>query len=258
MQNKIRCTLFVVLFSSAIFAITENNKPGKRGSHSRRNWSNGFIGLSVGAGIPMADFALKDTIQGSGFAKTGITFNLSAGIKFMPYLGAMLTVGGTYSPFDAAAFGNIQSTPGSTPSYSAKPYYIGQYMAGPFMFFTDGESFDVTVRAIGGLAMVTFPIISANSSTSSYNQVSTIETPTALSFGFAVGAGINFKLAKRIGLLVNADYFGTKVNYRNQKTSSDIDFFLSNIKTNSTSVDETTYGQIIGIFQVTAGVSLNF
>jgi len=258
MQIKLRFTLFIILLSSIAFAFTENNMPGRKGAHSRRTWSKAFIGVSAGASIPTADFAKADTIQGSGFAKIGMSFNLTAGIKLMPYLGIMATVGAAVSPFDASAFGNLQSTPGITLTYSANSYFIGQYMAGPFLYYSDGEKFDVILRTVGGLASVKFPIISANSSSSSYTQASTIETPSALSFGYDLGLGVNFKIANHIGLLVNADYFGTKVTYKDQKTTTDIDFFLSNIKTNSTSVDSNTYGQVIGLLQITAGVSINF
>jgi hypothetical protein len=260
MKSKVLFTLLISLFAATIYADTHIDlfaKPGRKGAHSRRTWSTAFVGLSGGAGIPMSDYAKADTILGAGYAKIGVHFNLTAGVKFMPYLGAMLMAGGTFNGFNTTAYAK-QDTQKYAPTYTSKPYYLGQYMVGPFLYFTDGESYDVTVRALGGLAMVTFPLLTATSSSPGWTQVKTIEKPSAKSFGYCVGVGVNFKVGSRIGILVNADYYGTKVSYTNEKTSSNVDFFLTGIKASSTAIDTQKVSQVIGVLNVSAGVSLNF
>ncbi|MCC6690437.1 MAG: outer membrane beta-barrel protein [Bacteroidia bacterium] len=260
-MKKIVLTLVAVFFtislSYADFYLDILKKPGRGGRHSQRNWSTAFVGISVGAGVPLSSYVKADTIEGAGYAKIGVHFNLSAGVKLMPYIGVMALAGGTINGFNTSAYAK-QDTSKYAPSYSAKPYYLGQYLAGPFVYFTDGETYDITIKTLAGLTMVTFPLITATSSSPGWNQVQTKERPNSKSFGYCVGVGVNFRLTDRIGMMVNLDYFGTNVKYSNEKTTTNVDFFLTGIKASSTSNNPKTNTQSIGILNVSAGVALLF
>ena len=239
--------------------------PGKRGAHSHRTWSNGFIGLSVGGGFPMSDYGKADTIVGAGYAKIGINFNITGGVKLMPYVGIIAMAGGTFNGINVKVL-NDQSASDTTgkasgikpPTYSAKAYLITKYMAGGFLYFTDGESYDISIRILAGVAMVKFPIVTATQSSPSWTQDKTVEIPTSTGLGYDVGAGLNYKLAGRLSLLFNIDYFGTNVKYGKKTESTQVKFTNSPIVANSTYIDTKTYTQSVSLITVSMGVAFNF
>ncbi len=238
--------------------------PGKRGAHSHRSWSNAYLGISVGGGFPMSDYGKADTVDGAGYAKIGVSFNGTGSIKIMPFLGAIAMVSGTLNGYDAKKFGELTNdTLGkylgiAAPTYSAKPYYIGKYLIGGFVYFTDGENFDISVRILAGLATVKFPFVTGTSSSPSWTQEKTYEIPNSKNIGYDVGVGINYKLAGRLGLLFNIDYFGTNVKYSDITESTQVKFTTSPIIANSTYIDTRSYVRSISLVNVSAGISLNF
>ncbi|MBL7891029.1 MAG: outer membrane beta-barrel protein [Bacteroidia bacterium] len=254
MKTKILLTLLTVFLAASI---VNAEPPGRRGSHSHRKWSNGFIGVSVGGGMPMSDYGKSDTIEGSGYAKIGIHFNGTIGYKVMPFLGVMAMAGGTLNGFNADAYGKqFLDTASIKTSWSSKSYLIGNYLAGAFVYFSDGQSYDIMVRILAGLATVKFPIITSESSSSGWTQEKNIEVPSARGLGYDVGVGINYKLAGKIGLLVNVDYLGTVVKYADRTESTEVKF-VNGIVANSTYLDTKKYAQPVGLINFTVGVAIN-
>lgn len=252
---------WLIIFLSTSFVCAEIGPKGRRG-FSHKPISKGFVGLSIGAGLPLNDYgkaegnplnynlSSTDSIQGFGFAKIGVSFNLTAGYKFLPFLGGMVMGSGTINGFNVDA---IQDT--THPILKSTSYFIGKGLVGPFLYFSSGKV-DLSFRALAGLAYVKYPTITRTSSGKGYSSVSTFETPSATGFGYNIGASLNFILSDHVGFLINADYFGTKLNYKDVKSSTNIVF--SGITTSSESTDHRAYPQSIGLFHFTVGLALLF
>ncbi len=234
--------------------------PGRRGA-THRSWSNAFVGASIGFGMPMSSFAKTDTTDAAGYAKPGIHLNISGGLKLMPYFGLMAMIGGSLNGFNVDKYSNhiILDSSASNPVYSAKPYYLTQFLFGPFIYFSDGQKYNLMIKAMVGLGTVKFPVIEQSITTPTTSQTTTVETPSSKGFTYVVGAGLNYKLTDRIGILVGLDYYGYTITYVDRKTTTEAVFQTNPVITaSSLYVDHKKYKQPVGLLNFTAGVSLNF
>jgi len=82
--------------------------------------TNGYIGLSMGAAIPLGNFAKKDISNDkSGYAKTGVNLSLlHFGYRFGKHFGIAAAWLGIINPVETKDFASLSSTPWSCPSPS--------------------------------------------------------------------------------------------------------------------------------------------
>lgn len=234
--------------------------PGRRGV-THRSWSNTFVGASIGLGTPVSSFAKTDTTDAAGYAKPGIHLNICGGVKLMPYFGLMAMVGGSLNGFNVDKYSNhiILDSSASNPTYTAKPYILSQFLFGPFIYFSDGQNYNLMLKAMVGLGTVKFPVIEQSITTPTTSQTTTVETPSSKGFTYVVGAGLNYKLTDRIGILVGLDYYGSTITYVDRKTTTEAVFQTNPVITaSSLYVDPKKYKLSVGLLNLTAGVTLNF
>ena len=142
----------------------------------------GYIGLSMGAAIPLGDFS-NSTF---GDTDTGFQINLvTFGYLFSDHLGicAAWTGGSNYINYF---------------SYSTWGY--GSLMAGPLLSTHISNKLELDLRPMIGFSSASYPF-------------SEHEPEYTLSFAYSIGTLLRINVGRRIALLVNADFFSTKPNF---------------------------------------------
>lgn len=143
----------------------------------------GFIGLSLGASIPIGDFA----DMSSGLAKTGIQINLiNFGYLFSENFGITATW------FGAA---NQLNTDG------LDPWSYGGIMAGPLLSFPLSQKVEWDFRPMIGYSLTTVPNIGFGAEQGS-------------SFALNIGTVFRINVGSKTSLLLNADYFSTRPEFK--------------------------------------------
>lgn len=151
-----------------------NSKPERR---------KGYIGLSVGASIPIDNFANKS----DGLAETGIQLNLiNFGYLFSKNFGISAMWFGAANPLSVNGY---------------NPWSYGGIMAGVLLSFPLSPKVEYDFRPMIGYSTTTCPNIGYGS-----EQVS--------SFAFNFGMIFRIHVGKRISLLLNADYFTTQPKFK--------------------------------------------
>jgi len=247
MQTK--SLVILALIFSIVF--TANADPKKGHGRGRGRDPKLFVAISAGVGLPLGNFAKADTAKGSGFASLGAHLNLTAGYKFIPNVGVMIMVGETFNSFNAQGFLDKYAMTGVTTTITGTSYYTGQYLAGP-IFCLPTDKVDINARILVGAISLTFPVITEQATDGGFTSQGVINTPSAMGFAYDAGVGAKIKLSSMIGIMVNADYFGSSVSYTNQTTVSSGSF------AGGTNVDTKTYTQSVGLINITAGFSLSF
>jgi len=188
------------------------------------------IGLSVGAALPMGDYAKKDTTglaqssdttktgRTAGWANTGFHFDVTASYMFTDNIGAQVMIGGNLNSFDAATYMTAYGIK-SPATYTQNSWYIGQYLVGPVFSF--GQQLKVNIRVLVGLVTSGGPVATETNGQSGGAAFSETVTSNAGSgFGYNFGAGIKYNFSEKLGLLVNVDYLGSSILYTGYKTST--------------------------------------
>ncbi|MGD9581444.1 MAG: hypothetical protein AB7V50_08725 [Vampirovibrionia bacterium] len=150
---------------------------------STSNKRKGFIGLSIGASIPVGDFADKS----NGLAKTGLQLNLiNFGYLFSDNFGIVATWFGAVNPIDADGI---------------DPWSYGGLMAGPLLSFPISPKADWDFKPMIGYSVTTVPDIGYG-------------TEQATSFAFSVGTQFRIHVGNKVSLLLSADYFSAKPEFK--------------------------------------------
>ena len=187
------------------------------------------FGVSVGAALPMGDFAKHDTAglsrssdttktgRGAGWAKTGFHFDVNATYMFSDNIGGELMIGGNMNSFDNATYMTAYGFK-SPETYTNNNWYIGQYLVGPVFSF--GQQLKVNIRVLVGLVTSNGPVSTETNGVSGAGAFSYTATSNAGSgFGYNFGVGIKYNFNKNLGLLVNVDYLGSSIMYTGYTTS---------------------------------------
>lgn len=164
--------------------ITKEQFDGKRsGFSSNSDKRKGFIGLSLGASIPIGDFADKS----DGLAKTGIHLNLiNFGYLFSENFGVSAMWFGAANPLDIDGY---------------DPWSYGGLMVGPLLSFPVAEKVEWDFRPMIGYSVTTLPDIDWG-------------TENASSFAFNIGTMLRINVGEKVSLLLSADYFSTKPEFK--------------------------------------------
>ncbi len=166
--------------------ITKEPYDSKRSdSNSNSERRKGFIGLSVGASIPVRDF------KSDGLAKTGLQLNLiNFGYLFSKNVGISATWFGAANPLDADAW--------SYEEYD--PWSYGGIMVGPLLSFPLSKKVEWDFRPMIGYSAATLPDLGDGA-----------ETASSLAFNFGTIFKVN--VGNKVSLLFSADYFSTKPEF---------------------------------------------
>lgn len=224
------------------------------------------IGISVGAAIPLSDYAKHDTTHGysvggargydstsrAGYAQTGFHFDVTAGYLIGGPVGAMVMIGGNMNSFDATDF-ESENNIKSPATFSSTSYYLGQYLVGPYLSLPAGDKLRVNIRALVGL-------MTCNTTTMTYNNGQsgalaangTYSGNGGSGFGYDFGLGIKFNFNDKMGLLVNLDYAGSSIAYTGYVEST-TDTFGSSTYTNTTLKSTMA----VGLFTASIGIAFN-
>jgi hypothetical protein len=203
MRNTFIFLSFLLAIPASAFAGTDYVKgPGKG-----KNESKFTLGVSIGAGIPLRDYAGTSLILGpgsemSGWAKTGIQFNVNAGYKLGDHIGAVLMLGGDRNGFNAAAYDAASNNASNTTKKTS--HYIGSYLIGPSLTYEVSKKFDVNFRVTGGLMTAAY----AELIQSSPSSASDLNYGSANAFGYDGGAGLTYILSNKLGITFSIDYLG--------------------------------------------------
>lgn len=146
------------------------------------NKRKGFIGLSIGASMPVGDFADKS----NGGAKTGVQLNLiNFGYLFSDNFGITATWFGAANAID---FDNVD------------PWSYGGLMTGPLLTFPISEKADWDFKPMIGYSVTTLPDLGYG-------------TEQAASIAFNLGTQFRIHVGNKVSLLLSADYFSTKPEF---------------------------------------------
>ncbi len=252
MKNKFLSLLCISTISVGMFAGTDLLPVKGRGKSSPKM----FIGLSVGAGLPMGNFgkSTKQAVNDStvqGYAKTGIYFNLSAGYKLSNLIGVMIQLGGNLNGFNSVAYdANANNPAGTTVGTS---HYIGSYLVGPYLGIPVGDKLSVNVRVLGGLMTDKFSSVTSTLSPgSALQQTFNHQYAPAMTFGYDAGAGLTVHATERIGIALNVDYLGGTPTF----TKSTETYTGPLISTVGTRTDKWPLS--VGIVNVSLGLVVRF
>lgn len=159
----------------------ENATQGKSVNTSDKR--KGFIGLSVGASIPVGDFADKS----NGGAKTGVQLNLvNFGYLFSDNFGISATWFGAANSIDIDGI---------------DPWSYGGLMAGPLLSFPISEKANWDFKPMIGYSVTTVPDLGYG-------------TEQATSFAFSLGTQLRIHVGSKVSLLLSADYFSAKPEFK--------------------------------------------
>ena len=151
---------------------TNNNNSVKR---------KGFIGLEIGANIPIGKFA--DIYDGA--AKTGLQINLiNFGYLFSDYIGITATWFGATNPIKGQSSDYLWSH--------------GGLMAGPLFSFPVSDKIDWEIKPVGGIAWAT---------------ITNTKLDYVSSLAFDIGTGFRYNISKLIALSLFFDYSKAKFNW---------------------------------------------
>jgi hypothetical protein len=201
MKTHIALMMFVITSHLAIAqekSTADETKNGKtkRNEVSRRK---GYIGISLGPSFPLGDFAKKENFAfGTGLTgpektSVGLQLNLiNFGYLFSEHVG-----------ISAAWFGAAYNRTGNR-GYELDPWSCGGLMVGPLFSFPMSEKVEWDLRAMFGRSVC--------SGQPENGGTSTVETNSALIFN--IGSVHRVHLSKRISLLLSADFFSTKLKFK--------------------------------------------
>ena len=209
------------------------------------------LSVNGGVAIPTGNFSKADYHdESSGFAKTGFHLNLSGVYQFNKNWGAGILIGysqfGFKDPLSLAEGYKEDSGTDSTTLYQLGHNSNFSVLVGPYYFIPAGKNVLIDIRALGGYVnthLAGFRIFYEDYT----DNVMTQEETSGGTFGFQLGAGVKYSVAKKVSLHFNIDYFSS-----HPKLSITYDNFVVNSGRRLTSYDEAISG-----VNATVGVGFN-
>ncbi len=149
----------------------------------------GFIGLSIGPSFPIGDFGDKTlTNPDAGYAKTGLNINLlNFGYKLGPNVGIA-----------ANWFGGAHTIDDNNPDLM---WSYGGLMGGLFLALPVNNKTELDIKGVAGFSTAKL-------------DMKQLGEYTGNGFGYAFGVMIRHDIASRWSLLLHADYFATKPEFK--------------------------------------------
>lgn len=207
---------------------------------------SGYVGLTIGAGIPSGDFASKDANKASGLAKTGILGDLSLVYFMSPTFSLAASVKTQSNSVDTKPLQTLFSSlyPGINWTVEEASWHSTSISGGIHLNFPINLNTLLYFRVNLGIAYTGSPELTVTGRQGIYTASSIQESSLSNSFYSSLGAGFKIYLTKSMGLIIDADYSKTTPNFKN-------------VKTTYTFVPPTTnnFSQAYGLFNLKAGIS---
>jgi len=180
--------VFMVIYENGKrekFTTTESEKSKEEKLVNKKNKKNikkkGFIGLSVGANIPVGKFADDN----DGAAKTGFQINIvNFGYLFSDNIGITATWFGAANPINGVGSDYLW-------------YYEG-LLVGPLFSFPVSEKIEWDLKPMVGISSA---------------SITNLGLETAFSFAFSIETGVRFNVSRLIALTLGVDYTAAKYKW---------------------------------------------
>jgi len=218
----------------------------------------GFMSLSMGASVPVGDFAKSENLYKNGFAGTNFVLNFDGAYFFTTYLG----IGGTFSFGSNYGGGEtlqnriMEEIPLKFPELSIPfdtVFNIGQWnyvnlMAGPQISVLL-NNIGLEFKALAGLSFITSPEREVTLQLTDGEFTSSQEN-RQLNFGYILGSGFRFGVGRSTAIRLSVDYFYSKSSFeiKNSYQAAGTSIDLPNDK----------YDLAINSMHVALGIAYNF
>lgn len=200
---------------------------------------NSYIGLSLGAGIPLGDLSSTDPENDdAGWANAGPVLDISTATMFKGgRFGVALLVRLQTNSLDAQGLADEYATllPGLDINAETVGWKFGGFLGGGIGSFpiSNKTSFDLKIMA--GLLSVASPDMKVTATDGTDSFWIKQESASALSSAYLIGGGFKFGLGDNFLLLTNVDFLGSSAEFKNVATISsegdkDIDTFKQDMK----------------------------
>jgi hypothetical protein len=227
------------------------------------------IGFNDGYSIPVGEFGKTDetkypishlnghdTNHLGGYGQYGFHYEYYAAYRFMKYLSAMVSIGGSYLSYDIGSLNSqfIQYfAPNTVTVTGGDSYYIIQYLAGPKLNLRLGKGFSFEFKALTGVTSANYPSFTYLG----FPSIEIYTFPQSNGFGYNVGGGLKYITAEGfIGIHLNVSYAGSDITFPNYSvafyTPISHNPALSNIYLGSSILDAPKTLDV-SLFQVTLG-----
>ncbi|MBS1533962.1 MAG: hypothetical protein JST78_02710 [Bacteroidetes bacterium] len=210
--------------------------------------NKGYVAISIGPSIPIGDFASKDGANDSaGFAKTGAIFDISFAYKLGKNLGISALLRGQSNSFDNSAFASeLAKQVGGSWTVDSESWKIGGLMVGGYGSYPISSKVSFDLKAMIGFLRASSPELFVTLDGSGGSVWVKQESKSATSFSYLISTGFKFDVGKKIYLLTNLDYLGSKPEFSNV------------VVTNSSGSNPTknTWSQNFGTLNLGIGVGL--
>ena len=168
----------------------------------------GYIGLGLGPSFANGDFAENFNNSGSGYAKTGVAIDMSAGYQFSRFAGVMALFKSQLNGYDTkSAFPGVEA---ETNGWLSRAFMAGPYASVPLggnrKAFLEG-------RALMGFCKTRSPEVTRIEISSMGASKAILQSEKANSLGLVAGLGLRVPFSDRIELGLHADYFWTKPEF---------------------------------------------
>ncbi len=185
----------------------------------------GYLAVSFGSSTPIGDFASTNrNNSSSGYAKSGLLFDLSFGYKFSKYFGMATLLRGQVNKVDAQTLSNqaFQDIPDATSiTVNTTGWTIGGYMAGGYGSFPISEKMSIESKVLFGFLTGTSPEIKYEISSPVTGDFWVKQSSaSSVSFSYLIGIGYRFNLGKHFCFIANLDYLGANPQFNTIVTTS--------------------------------------
>ena len=191
--------------------------------HAQKKQSKILTELSFGPSFPIGRFASTEYKEDEmpGFAKTGLSAQLSLGYYLNRSIGVMLLSGYTVHPQDEDAHKKkLESYPYSmtVTHMDFKSWKSVKLMAGGFWVtpLTSGSELVLRTKLTAGVAKTAIPEINWSSTSPDSGPITNVtnvahgdRTPLPWSFCYQVSAALGYKLSKNLHVLLDISSFNT-------------------------------------------------
>jgi opacity protein-like surface antigen len=218
-----------------------------------------FIGITGGLSIPTGNWAKANFVSSvsgftgdpSGYAKNGGLGGVEGAYFFSKHfgIGALASYSTYKTNIKPLSDGYQDSFDVDQVTTTASGYKIWNFMPGLYFDLPVWKKLSVSARALAGLSHATTPAISVDVEDGG-NDDGTFEQKEASKTAFAVdlGAGLSYRIVKRLAVNLRADYFDTKPDFTIENTQ----------RLNSAGRLITSYDQPLTAINVSLGLAYVF
>lgn len=242
------------------------------------NSKAGKYSIAVSFGYSLPDLGYADSIitnndqNISGFAKKGISLNLSFSYKITKHMDIMCLLGENINSIDkmllvSAINKNIHGgmIGGFTTNdiRASNPHYISQYLIGPYFSTHLANNLLIELSPSVGLMTSIYPKITIDQSNIAYNYVEASQYNYGKGFALRLSIGLKYMLNKHIGVIISSSYSGSNLYYHSLVTYVKYSPAPPLISQNNNpytyySIYHDSINMIVGTFNITGGLVFSF